>query len=169
MRRRTGGTSAEAALETFLRLRPRTITIALGSRRQPGLNTSRLLVSGELIMVDGEDLRFRSWEVEQLFRSVYDAPLTPDGTQAAARLAEVLPEGLDRVFWTNSGSESADTALKIALAYHKARGEGGRVRLIGRERRWSGSRRVRRGFAIRAHPRSTCPCERRACSRWYDR
>jgi beta-alanine--pyruvate transaminase len=42
------------------------------------------------------------------------------------------------VFWTNSGSESADTALKIALAYHKARGEGGRTRLIGRERGYHG-------------------------------
>ena len=72
-------------METFLRLRPRTITIALGSRRQPGLNTSRLLVSGELIMVDGEDLRFRSWEVEQLFRSVYDAPLTPEAAAALTR------------------------------------------------------------------------------------
>ena len=72
-------------METFLRLRPRTITVALGSRRQPGLNTSRLLVSGELIMVDGEDLRFRSWEVEQLFRSVYDAPLTPEAAAALTR------------------------------------------------------------------------------------
>ena len=79
------GTAAEAALETFLRLRPRTITVALGSRRQPGLNTSRLLVSGELIMVDGEDLRFRSWEVEQLFRAVYDAPLTPEAAAALTR------------------------------------------------------------------------------------
>ncbi|HYI83424.1 MAG TPA: aminotransferase class III-fold pyridoxal phosphate-dependent enzyme, partial [Acetobacteraceae bacterium] len=58
----------------------------------------------------------------------------PLAFEAAARLAEILPEGLDRIFWTNSGSESADTALKIALAYHKARGEGGRTRLIGRER-----------------------------------
>lgn len=79
------GSSAQAALETFLRLRPRTITIGLSSRRQPGLNTSRLLVSGELIMVDGEDLRFRSWEVEQLFRSVYDAPLSPEAAAALTR------------------------------------------------------------------------------------
>ncbi len=79
------GTPAEAALETFLRLRPRTVTVALASRRQPGLNTSRLLVSGELIMVDSEDLRFRSWEVEQLFRSVYDAPLTPESAAALTR------------------------------------------------------------------------------------
>ena len=62
----------------------------------------------------------------------------PLAFEAAARLAEILPEGLDRVFWTNSGSESADTALKIALAYHKARGQGGRTRLIGRERGYHG-------------------------------
>ncbi len=62
----------------------------------------------------------------------------PLAFEAAARLAEILPEGLDRIFWTNSGSESADTALKIALAYHKARGEGGRTRLIGRERGYHG-------------------------------
>ena len=42
------------------------------------------------------------------------------------------------MFWTNSGSESADTALKIALAYHRARGEAQRVRLIGRERGYHG-------------------------------
>ncbi|MBX6374688.1 MAG: aspartate aminotransferase family protein [Acetobacteraceae bacterium] len=58
--------------------------------------------------------------------------------EAAARVAEMTPPGLDRVFFTNSGSESADTALKIALAYHKARGESSRVRLIGRERGYHG-------------------------------
>lgn len=79
------GTPAEAALETFLRLRPRTITVALGSRRQPGLNTSRLLVSGELLLIDVEDLRFRSWEVEELFRSVYAAPLSPEAAAALTR------------------------------------------------------------------------------------
>ena len=62
----------------------------------------------------------------------------PIAFQAAARLAEMTPDGMDRVFFTNSGSESADTALKIALAYHRARGDGGRVRLIGRERGYHG-------------------------------
>ncbi|KAA2213917.1 aspartate aminotransferase family protein [Teichococcus oryzae] len=62
----------------------------------------------------------------------------PIAFEAAARLAEILPQGLDRVFYTNSGSESADTALKIALAYHKARGQSQRVRLIGRERGYHG-------------------------------
>ena len=58
--------------------------------------------------------------------------------QAASRLAQVTPAGLDRIFFTNSGSESADTALKIALAYHRARGQGQRTKLIGRERGYHG-------------------------------
>ncbi|WP_164156894.1 aspartate aminotransferase family protein [Sandarakinorhabdus rubra] len=62
----------------------------------------------------------------------------PLGFQAAARLAGIMPEGLDRIFFTNSGSESVDTALKIALAYWRAKGEGQRTRLIGRERGYHG-------------------------------
>ena len=62
----------------------------------------------------------------------------PLAFQAAAKLAEITPDGLDRIFFTNSGSEAADTALKIALAYHRARGEAQRVRLIGRERGYHG-------------------------------
>ena len=62
----------------------------------------------------------------------------PIAFEAAARVAEMTPEGLDRVFFVNSGSEAADTALKIALAYHRARGEAQRVRLIGRERAYHG-------------------------------
>ena len=56
----------------------------------------------------------------------------------AERIAEMAPAGLDRVFFTGSGSEAVDTSLKIALAYHKLRGEGGRFRLIGRERAYHG-------------------------------
>lgn len=63
----------------------------------------------------------------------------PLAFQLASRVAAIAPEGLNRVFFTNSGSESVDTALKIALAYHKARGEGGRVRFIGRERGYHGA------------------------------
>ena len=53
--------------------------------------------------------------------------------QLAERLIELSPAGLNRVFYTNSGSESVDTALKIALAYQRAIGQGTRTRLIGRE------------------------------------
>jgi len=62
----------------------------------------------------------------------------PIAFEFADRLAEVAPDGFSRVFFTNSGSESADTALKIALAYHRVRGEGQRFRLIGRERGYHG-------------------------------
>jgi beta-alanine--pyruvate transaminase len=57
----------------------------------------------------------------------------------AERLARIAPEGLDRVFFTNSGSESVETALKIALACHHARGDHRRTRLIGRERGYHGT------------------------------
>lgn len=62
----------------------------------------------------------------------------PLAFEAAARVADMTPDGMDRVFFTNSGSESADTALKIALAYHRARGQSQRVRLVGRERGYHG-------------------------------
>jgi beta-alanine--pyruvate transaminase len=62
----------------------------------------------------------------------------PLAFELAQRLAALMPAGLDRIFFTNSGSESVDTALKIALAYHRARGDGARTRLIGRLRGYHG-------------------------------
>ena len=62
----------------------------------------------------------------------------PLAFEAASKVAQFMPAGLDRIFFTNSGSESVDTALKIALAYHRARGEGQRTRFIGRERGYHG-------------------------------
>ena len=58
--------------------------------------------------------------------------------QLAEQLTDLAPAPIDHVFFTNSGSESVDTALKIALAYHRSRGEGHRTRLIGRERGYHG-------------------------------
>ena len=62
----------------------------------------------------------------------------PIAFELANRLAKIAPPGLDRVFFTNSGSESVDTALKIAIAYHRARGAGQRTRFIGREKGYHG-------------------------------
>ncbi len=62
----------------------------------------------------------------------------PKAFELAARVAALFPRDLDHVFFTNSGSESVDTALKIAIAYHRVRGEGTRTRLIGRERGYHG-------------------------------
>jgi beta-alanine--pyruvate transaminase len=62
----------------------------------------------------------------------------PKAFECASRLANIAPPGFDHVFFTNSGSESVDTALKIALAYHRAKGNGAKTRLIGRERGYHG-------------------------------
>jgi beta-alanine--pyruvate transaminase len=62
----------------------------------------------------------------------------PNAFHLANRLIDIAPEGLEHVLYTNSGSESVETALKVALAYQRARGEGSRTRLIGRERGYHG-------------------------------
>jgi beta-alanine--pyruvate transaminase len=62
----------------------------------------------------------------------------PAAFELAGRIAEIAPTGLDHVFFTNSGSEAVDTALKIARAYHRARGEGSRIRFIGRAKAYHG-------------------------------
>ncbi len=62
----------------------------------------------------------------------------PKAFELASRLATMFPGDLDHAFFTNSGSEAVDTALKIAIAYQRARGEGTRTRLIGRERGYHG-------------------------------
>ncbi len=62
----------------------------------------------------------------------------PTTFKLAERIAALAPAGLDRIFFCNSGSEAVDTALKIALAYHGARGDSKRFRFIGRERAYHG-------------------------------
>ncbi|ODT70397.1 MAG: omega amino acid--pyruvate aminotransferase [Pelagibacterium sp. SCN 63-23] len=62
----------------------------------------------------------------------------PKAFELANRLVDLAPDGLDHVLFTNSGSESVETALKVALAYHRVKGEGSRFRLIGRERGYHG-------------------------------
>lgn len=62
----------------------------------------------------------------------------PKAFELASRIAALAPKGLDHVFFANSGSEACDTALKMAIAYWRAKGEGARTRLIGRERGYHG-------------------------------
>ena len=62
----------------------------------------------------------------------------PKAFELATRVRDMAPDPFEHVFFTNSGSESVETALKIALAYHRAKGEGQRTRLIGRERGYHG-------------------------------
>lgn len=62
----------------------------------------------------------------------------PKAFELAERLVSYMPDDINHVLYTNSGSESVETALKVALAYHRVKGEGGRFRLIGRERGYHG-------------------------------
>src|SRR3990170_4116455 len=62
----------------------------------------------------------------------------PRAFECASKLVNIAPPGFDHVFFTNSGSESVETALKIALAYHRAKGNATKTRLIGRERGYHG-------------------------------
>src|SRR3982075_2020528 len=77
--------------------------------------------------------RLRRWLFPPPFNFAFPQPLA-----LPSRIAELAPAGLDHVFFCNSGSEAADTALKIALAYHQIQGQGTRTRLIGRERGYHG-------------------------------
>ncbi len=62
----------------------------------------------------------------------------PKAFELANALVSIAPKGLDHVLYTNSGSESVETALKVALAYHRVKGDGARFRMIGRERGYHG-------------------------------
>ena len=78
---------------------------------------------------------------QQLSKLAYSAPFQLGhelSFELARRLAELTPEGMNRVFFVNSGSEAVDTAIKIAFAYHYVRGEGQRQRLVSRERAYHG-------------------------------
>ena len=88
------GTEAEAALERLIEYAPPALTILAASRRPPRFNLSRLRVSGQLVELTGDDLRFRSWEVERLFRDFYEEPLPPEDLARLARRTEGWAAGL---------------------------------------------------------------------------
>jgi beta-alanine--pyruvate transaminase len=78
---------------------------------------------------------------KQLRELDFSAPFLrghPKQFELATRVAELTPGDLNRVFFTNSGSEAVETAMKIALAYHQARGQAGRTMFISRERAYHG-------------------------------
>jgi beta-alanine--pyruvate transaminase len=82
---------------------------------------------------------------DAVHRQLLELDYTPTFTRAhprafelATRVAGFTPAGLDRIFFANSGSEAVDTAMKIALAYHRARGEGQRTMFVSRERAYHG-------------------------------
>lgn len=78
---------------------------------------------------------------QQLLQNDYASPFmtsTPGAFELANRVARITPDPINHVFFVNSGSESIDTALKMVMAYHRARGEGQRTRFVSRERAYHG-------------------------------
>lgn len=88
------GTPGEQALERLIEYAPGWLVVAVASRSRPALNLSRLRVSGGLLEIGGDDLRFRSWEVERLFRDFYRDPLPPVELATLARKTEGWAAGL---------------------------------------------------------------------------
>lgn len=77
----------------------------------------------------------------QLLSNDYTSPFGlghPGSFELAQKVARICPDGIDHVFFVNSGSESVDTALKMVMAYHRANGEGQRTRFVSRERAYHG-------------------------------
>jgi len=87
-------TGAEEMLEQLLADSPPQLGVVIASRSRPSFNWPRLVVSGALVEVGGDDLRFRSWEVERLFLDVYAEPLPPEDLAELARRTEGWAAGL---------------------------------------------------------------------------
>ena len=117
------GSAAEVGLEQFVTLRPHHLRVLVGSRRQPGMNIPRLRVSGSLHEISSDDLRFRSWEVEELFISVFHEPLSPESAAALTRRTGGWAAGLQLFHLSTTGRSAADRQRAVADL-------GGRSKLV---------------------------------------
>jgi DNA-binding SARP family transcriptional activator len=79
------GSEAESALSALIAKSPSRLRLVMASRVNLDLDLSRLRVSGKLVEIGPDDLRFRTWEVEELFRDIYREPLLPEDVAALAR------------------------------------------------------------------------------------
>jgi DNA-binding SARP family transcriptional activator len=109
------GTAAELALGRFVQYAPPWLAIIVGSRLAPGFNLSRLRVSGELIEIGPDDLRFRAWEVERLFSDHYGDPVPPDDLAVLARRTEGWAAGL-QLFHLATRGKTVDERRRILTA-----------------------------------------------------
>ncbi len=114
---------AEGTLERLIDYAPPSIRFLLASRTLPNFNLSRLRVSGELLEIGSEDLRFRSWEVERLFRDVYHEPLPPEELADLARKTAGWAAGLQLFHLATLGKSVAERRRLL-------KGLGPRSRLI---------------------------------------
>jgi DNA-binding SARP family transcriptional activator len=106
------GTAAEAVLSRLVDYAPPWLRILAASRVRPDFNLPRLHVSGDLLQIEGDDLRFRSWEVERLFRDFYRDPVPPTELAVLARRTEGWAAGL-QLFHLATRGKSADERRRI--------------------------------------------------------
>ncbi|HSL34414.1 MAG TPA: AAA family ATPase, partial [Candidatus Limnocylindrales bacterium] len=109
------GTDAETALARLVEYAPPWLSIIVGSRLAPGFNVSRLRVADELVELGPDDLRFRAWEVERLFREHYADPVPPDDLAVLARRTEGWAAGL-QLFHLATRGKPADERRRILTA-----------------------------------------------------
>jgi DNA-binding SARP family transcriptional activator len=112
---------AERLLEKLVGYAPPWLHVLAGSRTQPGFNTSRLRVSGELLEVGADDLRFRSWEVEQLFRGFYHEPLPPEDLASLTRRTEGWAAGLQLFHLSTIGKPAEERRRAVAALGTRSR------------------------------------------------
>ena len=115
------GSDAERLLEKLVGYAPPWLHVLAGSRAQPGFNTSRLRVSGELLEVGSDDLRFRSWEVEQLFRGFYREPLPPEDLASLTRRTEGWAAGLQLFHLATIGKPAEERRRAVAALGTRSR------------------------------------------------
>jgi DNA-binding SARP family transcriptional activator len=108
------GQPSEHALERFISLCPPRLRLILGSRREPGVNVPRLRVSGTVREVAADDLRFRSWEVEELFATVYREPLRPEAAAALTRRTGGWAAGLQLFHLSTTGRGDRERHRAVA-------------------------------------------------------
>ena len=117
------GTPAERCLERLLSLRPSGLKVVFSSRRVPEVNVPRLRVSDAIREISGDDLRFRSWEVEELFATVYREPLRPEAAAALTRRTGGWAAGLQLFHLSTTGRTVAERHQAVVEL-------GGRSKLV---------------------------------------
>lgn len=107
-------TDAERGLERLIDRAPSGLTIVAASRTWPDMNLPRFKVAGELLEIGVDDLRFRSWEVERLFRDIYGQQLPPEEVAALTRRTEGWAAGLQLFHLASRGKPAADRRTLLA-------------------------------------------------------
>ena len=108
------GSEAEQCLASLIESAPGCLRILIAGRRWPALDIRQLRVSGESSVIEAADLQFRSWEVERLFRDVYDEPLVPEDAAALARCTGGWAAGLAMFRLLTAGRSPADRRRAVA-------------------------------------------------------